>query len=99
MELLSFEKPYGTLLAEFIKLGEWRTGYDDVWSVITILRGSSRTIWREKKVSEQEFRRPHHNHLTSINAEIDHRVDGNVLVARELTNALLTKICWGILTP
>ena len=53
----------------------------------------------KKKVSEQEFRRPHHNHLTSINAEIDHRVDGNVLVARELTNALLTKICWGILTP
>jgi len=35
----------------------------------------------KKKSPEQEFRRPHHNHLTSINAEIDHRDDGNVLVA------------------
>jgi len=65
----------------------------------TILRGSSRTIWRGKKVSEQEFRRPHHNHLTSINSVIDHRDDGNVLIARELLDALLTKISWGILTP
>ena len=65
----------------------------------TILRGSSRTIWRGKKVSEQEFRRPHHNHLTSINAEIDRRDDGNVLVARELSDALRAKIRWGILTP
>jgi hypothetical protein len=86
MELLSFEKPYGTLLAEFIKLGEWRTGYDDVWSVITILRGSSRTIWREKKVLEQEFRQPHHNHLTSINAKIDHHDDGSVLIAQRISN-------------
>ncbi len=52
--------------------------------VFTILRGSSRTIWREKKVSEQEFRRPHQNHLTSINAEIDRRDDGNVLIARRI---------------
>ena len=56
-------------------------------------------FWRGKKVSEQEFRRPHHNHLTSINAEIDRRDDGNVLVARELSDALLAKIGWGILTP
>jgi hypothetical protein len=65
----------------------------------TILRGSSRTIWQGKKVSEQEFRRPHHNHLTSIKSEIDHRDDGNVLIARELSDALLAKIRWGLLTP
>ena len=53
----------------------------------------------KKKVSEQEFRRPHHNHLTSINSEIDRRDDGNVLVARELSDALRAKIRWGILTP
>ncbi len=41
----------------------------------------------KKKVSEQEFRQPHYNHLTSINAEIDRRDDGNVLVARELSDA------------
>ena len=34
---------------------------------------------RKKKVSEQEFRQPqHHNHLTSIDAKIDHRDDGSV---------------------
>jgi hypothetical protein len=52
-----------------------------------------------KKVSEQEFGRPHQHHLTSINAEIDLRDNGNVLIARELSDALLAKICWGILTP
>jgi hypothetical protein len=59
-----------------------------------ILRGSSRTglFSGGKKVSEQEFRQPHHNHLTSINAEIDRRDDGNVLVARELLDALRAKI-------
>jgi hypothetical protein len=46
----------------------------------TILRGSSRTIWRGEKVLEQEFQRPHHNHLTSINYEINRRDDGNVLI-------------------
>ena len=52
-----------------------------------------------KKVSEQEFRQPHHNHLTSINSEIDRPNDGNVLVAQELSDALQAKIRWGILTP
>jgi hypothetical protein len=52
----------------------------------------------ETTFSEQEFQRPHQHHLTSINAEIDHRNDGNVLIARELSDALLAKICWGILT-
>ncbi len=69
---------------------------------LTIASSEARLIWdflAEKKVSEQEFRRPHHNHLTSINAEIDRRDDRNVLNARELSDALLTKICWGILTP
>ena len=65
----------------------------------TILHGSSRIIWRKKKGSEQEFRQPHHNHLTSINAEIDRRDDGNVLIAQELSDALLAKIRWGLLTP
>jgi hypothetical protein len=53
----------------------------------------------DKKVSEQEFRLPHQNHLTSINYEIDRRDDGHVLIARELSDALRAKICWGILTP
>ncbi len=65
----------------------------------TILRGSSCTIWRGKKVSEKEFRRPHQHHLTSINAEIDHRDDEIVFVARELLDALPAKIGWGVLTP
>ena len=34
----------------------------------------------EKKVSKQEFRQPHQNHFTSINSEIDHHDDGNVLI-------------------
>ena len=67
--------------------------------VATILRGSSQTIWRGKKVSEQEFRGPQQNHLTSINYEIDRRDDENVLIARELLDALGANICWGILTP
>ena len=40
----------------------------------------------KKKVSEQEFRRPHHNHLTSINAEIDHRDNRSVLIAQRISN-------------
>ena len=42
-----------------------------------------RLFWRDKKVSEQEFRRPHDNHLTSINVDIEHPDDGNgnVLIA------------------
>jgi hypothetical protein len=67
-------------------------------SLLTILRGSSRTFW-QKKISEQEFRQPHQHHLASINAKIDRRGDGNVLIARELSDALQAKICWGILTP
>ena len=41
-----------------------------------------------KQVSEQEFCRPHQNHVTSINSEINHRVNGNVLIAKELSDAL-----------
>ena len=37
--------------------------------------------------------------LTSINSEIDCRNNGNVLIARDLLDALQAKICWGILTP
>jgi len=43
-----------------------------------------RLIWyylAGKKVSEQEFQRPHQNHLLSINAKIDHHDDGDVHIA------------------
>ena len=52
-------------------------------TIHTILRGSSGAIWRGGKVSEQEFRGPHQNHLTSINAAIDRRDDGDVCIAHE----------------
>ena len=65
----------------------------------TILQSSSRTIW-QGKITSQNFQQPHQNHLTSINSEIDHCDDGNVLITRELlNNTLRAKICWGILTP
>ena len=65
----------------------------------TILRGSSRTIWREKKSLRTRISTTTYNHLTSINSVIDHCNDGNVLIAWELLDALPAKICWGILTP
>jgi len=37
-------------------------------------------------VSEQEFRRPHQNHLTSINAKIYRRDDGDVSIARRISD-------------
>ncbi len=53
----------------------------------------------KKKMSHNKNFDDHPNHLTSINSEIDRRDDGNVLVAQELSDALLAKIRWGILTP
>jgi len=53
----------------------------------------------KKKMSQNKNFDDHPNHLTSINSEIDRRDDGNVLVARELSDALQAKIRWGILTP
>ena len=53
----------------------------------------------EKKTLKTRISTTTQNHLTSINSVIDHRDDGNVLITRELSDALLTKICWGILTP
>jgi hypothetical protein len=50
----------------------------------TTLRGSSPAFLAGKKVSEQEFRQPHHNHLTSINSVINHHNDGNVFIARRI---------------
>jgi len=41
---------------------------------------------RGKKSSEQEFRRPHQKYLTSINAEIDRRDDGDVRIARRISD-------------
>ena len=58
-----------------------------------------RLFWREKKVSEQEFRRPHHNHLPSINVYIERPDDGNVLIARRILGNQRAKIRWGLLTP
>ena len=55
--------------------------------------GSSPAFLAGKKVSEQEFQQPHHNHLTSINVDIEHPDDGNVLIAQELSDALPAKIC------
>ena len=53
-----------------------------------------------KKKSQTRISTTTYNHLTSINSVIDNREDdGNVLIARELLDALLPKICWGILTP
>ncbi len=40
-----------------------------------------------------------YNHLTSINCDIMRRDDGNVLIARELSDAWQTKIDLGLLTP
>jgi len=53
----------------------------------------------EKKSPQNKNFDDHPNHLTSIYSDIDHRDDRNVLVARELSDALLAKIRWGILTP
>ena len=52
-----------------------------------------------EKTSQNKNFDNHTEPLTSINSVIDHRDDGNVLIARVLSDALLTKICWGILTP
>ncbi len=48
--------------------------------------GRSTDVLAGKKISEQEFRRPQHNHLTSINAEIDRRDNGSVLIAQRISN-------------
>ena len=72
------------------------------WSMITTLRGSSLAFLVGKKSQNKNFDdhiATDHNHLTSINSKIDRRYDGNVLIARELSDALPAKICWGILTP
>jgi hypothetical protein len=61
--------------------------------------GSSRTIWRGKKSPQNKNFDDHPSHLTSINSKIDHHDDGNVLVTQELSDSLLAKIRWGILTP
>jgi hypothetical protein len=45
------------------------------------------------------FRGPHHNHLTSINAEIDRRGDGSVPIAPRILGNQRAKIRWGLLTP
>ena len=49
---------------------------------VTTIRDSSPAFLAGKKVTEQEFQRPqHHNHLTSINVNIEHPDDGNGLIA------------------
>ncbi len=39
------------------------------------------------------------NHLTSINVDIERPDDGNVLIARRISDILRAKIRWGLLTP
>ena len=48
-----------------------------------------------KKFHNKNF----NNHSTSIDGEIMRRDDGNVPIARELSNALQAKISCGLLTP
>jgi len=53
----------------------------------------------EKKSPQNKNFDDHPSHLTSINSQIDHHDNGNVLVTRELSDSLLAKIKWVILTP
>jgi len=55
-------------------------------------------IWREK-INRQKY--SHHlriNHLTSINYKIECPEDGNVLISRQILDALQTKISRGLPT-
>ena len=64
--------------------------------------GAHLGLFGRKKKSPQNKNfddHPNHYFLNGINSEIDRLDDGNVLVARELSDALLAKIRWGILTP
>jgi hypothetical protein len=63
-----------------------RKSVDACMPATTTFRGSSPAFLAGKKVSEKEFRRPHHNHLTSIKSEIDCRDDGNVLIAQRISD-------------
>jgi hypothetical protein len=37
-------------------------------------------------LARRKSSRPHHNHLTSINAEIDRRDDGDIRIAGQISN-------------
>jgi hypothetical protein len=52
----------------------------------TTLRGSSPAFLAGKKSLRTRISTPHQNHLTSINAEIDRRDGGNVLIARRISD-------------
>ena len=56
-------------------------------------RGAHLGLFGGKKKS------PQNKNFDNHHSEINHRDDGNVLVAQELSDALLAKIRWGILTP
>ncbi len=71
-----------------------------IYLYVTTPRASSGAFLAGKKsLQNKNF----DDHITTtylvLNAEIDRRIDGNVLVARELSDALRAKIRWGILTP
>jgi len=53
----------------------------------------------KKSCRTKIFQRPHHNHLTSINAEIDRRDDGSVPIAPRILGNQRSKIRWGLLPP
>jgi hypothetical protein len=67
--------------------------------VVHLSPGLISSFFEEKKVSEQEFRRSHHNHLTSINDEIDRRDNGDVRIARRISDETRAKISCGLVTP
>jgi hypothetical protein len=52
-----------------------------------------------QKIKKKTSRQQKLNHLTSINVNIKHCNDGNVLIAQEISDALQAKISWGLLTP
>jgi hypothetical protein len=54
---------------------------------------------RRPKIDKKTFRQQKLNHLTSNNVDIEHRDDGNVLIAQEILDALQAKIIWGLLPP
>jgi hypothetical protein len=53
----------------------------------------------DKKSTKKTSHQQKLNHLTSSDVNIEHRDDGNVLIAQEIFDALGARISWGLLTP
>ncbi len=54
------------------------------------------TFWREKKVPPLQTQR--HNSSNNY-TKMERRKDGNFLIARQISDALRTKIAWGLIAP